>query len=66
MMAALIPEHTVQVLALAAQAHSLLNQFALDQEQRPERAWESLAELQELLDQLRAMYPFRAFRHRRI
>jgi hypothetical protein len=49
---------------LTQQAQVLLNQFKLDQEQCPERAWESLADLRELLGQLQELYPFSAFRLR--
>ena len=42
------------VLAMADQAHLLIDQFVMRENVCPERAWEALADLQLVLDQLRA------------
>ena len=52
------------VSSMTQQAQALLNQFVLDQQQCPERAWEALAELCGVIGQLQELYPFRAFRLR--
>ena len=52
------------VSSMTQQAQALLNQFVLDQQQCPERAWQALAELRGVLGQLQELYPFRAFRPR--
>ena len=46
---------------MAGQAHDLIDQFLRQVKEEPERAWESVAELQQLLDQIREFYPARAF-----
>ena len=57
-------EHFVSSMTQEAQA--LLNQFVLDQQQCPERAWEALAGLRGVIGQLQELYPFRAFRLRHL
>jgi hypothetical protein len=52
------------VSSMTQEAQALLNQFGLDQQQCPERAWEALAELCGVISQLQELYPFRAFRLR--
>jgi hypothetical protein len=39
-------------------------QFVFDQQQRPERAWQALADLRGVIGQLQELYPSRAFRQR--
>ena len=52
------------VSTMTQEAQALLDQFVLDQQQCPERAWEALAELRSVIGQLQELYPFRAFRLR--
>jgi hypothetical protein len=52
------------VSSMTQEAQALLNQFVLNQQQCPERAWESLAELRGVIGQLQELYPFRTFRLR--
>lgn len=49
-------------LEFGVRAHRLIDQFLARQKDCPERAWESVAELQELLEQLQSIYPPRTFR----
>jgi hypothetical protein len=43
-------------------AHQLIDQFIARQTDDPERSWESLVELQALMEQLRSICPPRTFR----
>ena len=52
------------VSSMTQEAQALLNQFVLDQQHCPARAWEALAELRSVIGQLQELYPFRAFRLR--
>jgi hypothetical protein len=47
------------VSSMTQEAQALLNQFVLDQQQCPERAWEALAELRGVIGQLQELYPGR-------
>jgi hypothetical protein len=51
-----------QVLELGERAHQLIDQFIARQTDDPERSWESLVELQALIEQLRSICPPRTFR----
>ena len=53
------------VSSMTQQAQALLKQFVFDQQQRPERAWQALADLCGVIGQLQKLYPFRAFRLRK-
>jgi hypothetical protein len=50
--------------AMAEHAHQLIDQFLTRQRECPDRAWECVAELQQLVEQLRSCYPARTFRRR--
>jgi hypothetical protein len=52
------------VASMTQQAQVLLNQFVFDQQQRPERAWQALADLRGVIGQLQELYPSRTFRQR--
>jgi hypothetical protein len=45
-------------------AHKLIDQFLTRTLDQPERAWESVAELQQLMEQLQALYPAKTFRRK--
>jgi hypothetical protein len=50
------------VLELSQRAQFVMKQFMEDQKNCPERAWEPLVELRELIDELLATFPPSAFR----
>jgi hypothetical protein len=56
-----VPLPVQQLTLLVERAHQL-HQFAINSSEHPEQAWESVADLCELLDQLQQVYPPKFFR----
>ncbi|HTT75050.1 MAG TPA: helix-turn-helix domain-containing protein [Candidatus Binataceae bacterium] len=52
----------LQVLELVERAHRIIDEFLAKRKDTPDRAWESVTELHELLDQLQSICPPRTFR----
>jgi hypothetical protein len=64
-MAALtLSDRQSRLLAITTQAHALIDQFLTREKECPDRAWEPVVELQQLLEQLQALYPAKTFRSR--
>jgi hypothetical protein len=66
-MAAIIPSEQL-ALTMTQRARALLDEFQLDQQECPEDAWESLADLRQVICELTHLFPARSFRrpHQRI
>jgi hypothetical protein len=56
------PKPLAQMLRIAKEAHQLINEFIKREAECPDRAWESVAQLKELVAQLQELRPAHAFR----
>jgi hypothetical protein len=61
-MTAAVIQRALQTVELGKQAHRLIDEFLIREKDDPDRAWESMVELRELIDQLSDICPPRAFR----
>ena len=51
-----------EIIRLVDQSFVLLKQFLVQNNETPNSAWETLVDVQEMLDQLRRLHPPRTFR----
>ena len=57
-----LSQESRRVVDLGEHAHQLIDQFIARQTNDPERSWESLVELQALIEQLQSICPPKTFR----